>query len=234
MDRRESLKSLFVGTVAGGLALNGCTPEAPDTETKPLVEGKGYGRTEKEKIRDQKLHEEEFLVASELETLAILCDIILPPTAEFGSATDAGVPEFIAFMAKDIPRYQTPLRGGLMWLDNRSNAKFGLYFKACSVDQQIELVEEIAYPEEQPSALAPGIAFFSLIRNLTLTGYYTTEMGFKELGYIGNTPGVWDGVPDEVLKDHGMSYDPKWIKRCVDQSKRNDVAAWDEEGNLIT
>ena len=70
------------------------------------------------------------------------------------------------------------------------------------------------------STLKHGVAFFSLMRNLTLTGYYTTEMGIKELGYAGNQPNVWDGVPQEVLDEHGLSYDPEWIARCVDQSKR--------------
>jgi hypothetical protein len=72
------------------------------------------------------------------------------------------------------------------------------------------------------------------MRNLTLTGYYTTEMGIKDLGYKGNQPNVWDGVPQEVLDEHGLSYDPEWIARCVDQDKRNDTAEWDAEGNLIT
>ena len=59
-------------------------------------------------------------------------------------------------------------------------------------------------------------------------------MGIKELGYVGNQPNVWDGVPQEVLDEHNLSYDPEWIARCVDQSKRMDIAQWDEEGNLIT
>ena len=234
MDRRESLKSLIVGSLAGGLALQGC---APATDTEDPVEATanaGYGRTKEEEIRDQKLRTETFLAESELATLAVLCDIILPATADFGSATAAGVPEFIEFMAKDIPKHQLPLRGGLMWLDNQSNSRFNLNFTSCTAEQQIEIVEDIAYPEEQPTDMAPGIAFFSLVRNLTLTGYYTSKMGIEELGYKGNTPGVWDGVPDEVLKEHGLSYDPKWLERCVDQSKRNELAQWDEDGNLLS
>ena len=234
MDRRESLKSLLVGSLAGGLALKGCAP-ASDTETPPEATAEaGYGRTEEEKIRDQKLKAETFFSESELATLAVLCDIILPATADFGAATDAGVPEFIEFMAKDIPKHQLPLRGGLMWLDTQANGRFNLNFASCSEAQQMEIVEDIAYPEPQPSAMAPGIVFFSLVRNLTLTGYYTSKMGIEELGYLGNTPGVWDGVPDEVLQEHGLSYDPKWLERCVDQTKSHEIAKWDEEGNLLS
>ncbi|MDH3708614.1 MAG: gluconate 2-dehydrogenase subunit 3 family protein [Cyclobacteriaceae bacterium] len=235
MDRRESLKSLFVGSLAGGLALKGCAPVDSEVESvaEPAAE-EGYGRTEKEKIRDEKIKADSFFQEPELETLAVLCDIILPATADFGSAGDAEVPEFIEFIVKDMPAHQLPLRGGLMWLDNQSNSRFNLEFRSCSPEQQLEMVDDIAYPEEEPSDMAPGIAFFSLVRNLTLTGYYTSKMGIKELGYAGNTPGVWDGVPDEVLKAHGLSYDPQWLERCVDQSKRDELAAWDEDGNLLS
>jgi hypothetical protein len=233
MDRRDSLKSLLVGSVVGGLVLNGCSP-ADQKEEVVVKASAGYGRTPKEKINDEKLRIEQFFQESELETLAVLCDIILPKEADFGSATDAGVPEFIEFMAKDMPRHQLPLRGGLMWLDNQTNERFNLEFKSCTTDQQLTVIDEIAYPDQAPEHLKHGVAFFSLMRDLTLTGYYTTEMGIKELGYAGNQPNVWDGVPQEVLDEHGLSYDPEWIARCVDQSKRMDIAEWDEEGNLIT
>jgi hypothetical protein len=41
-------------------------------------------------------------------------------------------------------------------------------------------------------------------------------------------------VPEDVLAKHGKSYDPEWLAKCVDQSKRNDMAEWDDEGNLLT
>jgi hypothetical protein len=71
-------------------------------------------------------------------------------------------------------------------------------------------------------------------RCFPLTGYFTSEIGIKELGYKGNIPNVWDGVPPEILKDYSVSYDKEWIDKCVDQSKRNEIAEWDEDGNLIT
>ena len=72
------------------------------------------------------------------------------------------------------------------------------------------------------------------MRNLTLTGYYTSKMGIEDLGYKGNMPNVWDGVPEDVLAAHGLNYDPSWLAKCVDQSKRADIATWDDEGNLIS
>ena len=67
-----------------------------------------------------------------------------------------------------------------------------------------------------------------------MTGYFTSAIGIKELGYLGNTPNVWDGVPQDVLDEHGLAYDSDWLAKCVDQDKRNDVALWDEQGNLIS
>ena len=82
--------------------------------------------------------------------------------------------------------------------------------------------------------LPDEVQWFNLLRNLTLTGYFTSEVGIKELGYKGNSPNVWDGVPQEVLDDHGLSYDEEWLSKFIDQSKRLDIAKWDEDGNLIS
>ena len=234
MDRRDSIKSLLLGSVAAGLALNGCVKD-----TKPEVEAvvsndKIYGRTDKEKLRDEELKSKTFFNEHELSTIAVLCDIILPSNAEYGSATDSGVKEFIEFIVKDLPYHQTPIRGGLMWLDGYSNKLFNKEFVSCTNSEQLNICDQIAYPEKTKPELKQGEHFFTLMRNLTLTGYYTTEMGFKDLGYKGNTPNVWDGIPEDVLKDYDVSYDEEWIAKCVDQSKRGDIAKWDDNGNLIS
>lgn len=233
MNRRESLKSLLVGSIGGGLLINGCSPEKAEATLVERAKSGGYGRTPKEAARDQKLFQEEFLTVPELEMIAVLCDLILPASNTAGSATDAGVPEFIDFIVKDMPAHKLPLRGGLMWLNNRSNKLYNTSFLSSKEAQKRALLDEIAFPEKAQPELAPGVMFFSLLRNLTLTGYYTTKMGIEELGYKGNTPNVWDGVPEEVLREHDVDYDEEWLAKCVDQSKRGEIAQWDEEGNLI-
>ena len=233
MDRRESLKSMFVGSLAGGLVLSGCEQEQQGP-VQPVASPSGYGRTPKEADRDARLLAEQFFSVHEMETLGVLCDIILPSNAQFPAASEVGVPDFMEFMVKDLPAHQLPVRGGLMWLDNRSNRLYQKAFKACSEEEQKALCDEIAYPDRNDPALQPGIEFFSRVRNLTLTGYYTTKEGIADLGYKGNTPNVWDGVPQEVLDDLGLQYDPEWIAKCVDHSKASNIAEWDEEGNLLT
>ncbi|MEL6923026.1 MAG: gluconate 2-dehydrogenase subunit 3 family protein [Bacteroidota bacterium] len=241
MKRRDSIKTLLIGAVAGaGLTTGvGCQTDGTGTEAvkEQVSEQEGlYGRLPKEIARDQRIKNEVYLNEHELGTVATLCDIILPATPTAGSANDAGVPDFIEFIVKDIPSHQIPMRGGLMWLDQESNRRFAKAFSALSDAQQIEIVDDIAYPDpdgKKPN-MSQGIAFFNLMRNLTLTGYYTTKMGFDDLGYQGNRANIWDGVPEDVLAEHNMSYDPEWIARCVDQSKRDVTAAWDDDGNLIT
>ena len=239
MDRRDSLKTLLVGTI-GGLTLtsvNGCKTEtSASKETLKETHSKLYGRTPEELEHDKKIQSEIYLNAHELATIAVLCDIILPATTEAGSATDAKVHEFIEFIVKDMPEHQLPIRGGLMWLDLEAHQRFEKQFIDCSSEEEIQIIEDIAYPDpdgEKP-AMAHGISFFNLMRNLTLTGYYTTKMGFDDLGVNSNYANVWDGVPEEVLADHDVDYDAEWAAKCVDQSKRLVIAEWDEKGNLLT
>ena len=233
MNRRETIKSLLIGSVAAGIALKGCAPNTiengPDIIDVPL-----YGRTEKEKQRDQELFTEEFLNKHELETIAVLCDIILPANDNFGSATDAGVDEFIDFIVKDMPYHQTPIRGGLMWLDNLTNKLYKKEFMRCTNEEQQEICKQIAFPGKTKQEFMQGEKFFTRMRNLTLTGYYTTKMGIDDLGYKGNIPNVWDGVPEDILKEHNLSYDKDWLPKFVDQSKRGEVAEWDDKGKLIS
>jgi hypothetical protein len=238
MDRRDSLRSILLGSVAGGLALHGCKPSDSDSlngEIQPTNEA-FFGRTPEEKEQIAKLNAEQFFNVHELETLTVLSVLILPPNAEFGGPIEAEVPEFMEFMAKDIPELQGTLRGGLMWLDHKSNADNGVEFKSATEEQQKAILDTIAYYDSSipMSEQALEIQFFSLVRNLTVSGYYTSKVGIAELGYKGNMPNVWDGVPQEVLDKHGMAYEEEWLAKCVDQSKRNDIAQWDEEGNLIT
>lgn len=158
---------------------------------------------------------EKFYTPHEMETIAVLCDIIIPRDHISGSATDAKVPDFIEFITKDKPDLQTPMRGGLLWIDLQSAKRFGKSFKECSSQQQLQIVDGIAYPEKAKPEMKQGVAFFSLMRNLTATGFYTSEIGVKDIGYMGNTPTKWNGVPDDVLKQYGLSYTEKELKECI-------------------
>lgn len=204
MNRRDSLKALGLAAAAGGaLMLDSCGPkEAKKTAT--AAGEKLPGVTDVEHERNERLAEEQFFTTHELATIGVLADIIIPADDASGSATDARVPDFIEFMVKDIPSYQTPMRGGLKWLDVQCQRQYGNVFAKCDTAQQLQLVDQIAYPAIAKPEMAQGVAFFNLMRNLTASGFFTSEIGVKDIGYVGNKPGVWDGVPDEVLKAHGF------------------------------
>lgn len=233
MDRRDSLKGLLVGSVAGGLLVTGCAPDTTE-EVKEAPGLPGYGRTEPEMAHDKQVLADVFLNEHELETIAVLCDLILPATAEIGGANDAEVPAFIDFIVKDMPNHQLPMRGGLAWLDNHSFKLYNLEFKKLNVDQHKAICDTIAFPGKTAPDLIAGEKFFTRMRNLVLTGYYTSELGIKDLGYKGNTPNFWDGIPQDVLDAHDVDYEPEWLAKCVDQTKRGDIATWDDDGNLLT
>jgi hypothetical protein len=116
MDRRKYLKAMAAGSVGTGLLLQGCGPDGKP-ETVSVDPTFTIDRTPAELEREKKLAAEKFFDEHEMKTIAILADIIIPRDEVSGSATDAGVPDFIAFIVVDMPHYQTPLRGGLKWLD---------------------------------------------------------------------------------------------------------------------
>lgn len=237
MDRRKSIQTIILGAGASALAFHGCKADGVTSgETLVNVDEKYFGRTPAELERLEKLNAEELFNAREMETIGVLSTVILPPKEPHGGPLEANVPEFIEFMGKDIPELKPTLLGGLMWLDHKSNTEFGVEFKSATLEQQKQICDEICWhdPEVSLDEQPLEIQFFALMRNLTVCGYYTSKVGIADLGYKGNMPNVWDGVPQDVLDQHGVAYDPDWIAKCVDQSKRGVIAEWDEQGNLLT
>ncbi len=220
MDRRKSIKTLLVGTVGAGVLVDACK----NSDKKAIAESPDAtldaDRMQEEKDYLKKLNAgDTFFTAHEMATITVLADIIMPKDVVSGSASEAKVPDFIEFIAKDMPYHQTPLRGGLRWLDMQSFKLFDKAFADCDAKQQIELVDQIAYPEKAKPAMKQGVAFFTMMRNLTTTGFYTSEMGVKDLGYVGNAPNQWNGVPDDVLKQYGVAYSERELKECVSFEK---------------
>jgi len=205
MNRRDSLKALGLTAISTTVLLEACKqPEAKTDVAAPEEITKEAGREQWELDRDKNLKSETFFTKHEMATITVLADIIIPKDEVSGSASDAKVPEFIEFIVKDIPEHKTPMRGGLKWLDVYSFNKFQKPFIEASADQQISIVDEIAYPKKARPEMQAGVAFFNRMRNLTASGFYTTEMGVKDIGYVGNAPNQWAGVPADVLKQYGM------------------------------
>src|SRR5262245_567557 len=145
MDRRKSLKLIATGAIAVPAAIAGCnTPEEKQKTAEPAF---SLDRNPDElKYEKELLAKEKFFTEHEMATITILGDIIIPKDEISGSASDAKVPEFIEFIVKDMPSHQIPMKGGLRWLDMQCLKKYDTPFKDCSNQQQIELIDQIAYP----------------------------------------------------------------------------------------
>jgi hypothetical protein len=205
MNRRDSLKALGLTAISSAVLLDACKPGTDKKETAAGTNStKQPGRQDFEVERDKQLHAATFFNEHEMATIAVLTDIIIPKDGKSGSATDAKVPEFIEFIVKDIPTYQTPMRGGLRWLDLQCFQRFEKSFLDASAEQRINMVDDIAYPNKLKPGMLQGAGFFNLMRDLTASGFFSSEIGVKDLGYVGNQPNRWTGVPADVLKQYGL------------------------------
>jgi gluconate 2-dehydrogenase gamma chain len=218
MDRRKSLKVMVLGTVSTGVLLDACkTADKKTVEVKAAkpASDKVAGRMKEEVATLKQVNSTTFFTPHEMTTITILGDIIIPKDDVSGSASDAKVPDFIEFIVKDKPEHQNPMRGGLRWLDMQCLKRYKNSFAECSKQQQMEMVDEIAWPKKAKPGMSPGVKFFNLMRNLTATGFYTSEIGVKDVGYMGNTPTQWNGVPADVLKQYNLAYTEKELKECI-------------------
>ena len=220
MDRRKSIKTLLIGAAGTGVLVEACK-ETGKKETGALPDVAALAdRMQEEKDYLTKMGAgETYFTPHEMKVITLLSDIIIPADAVSGSASQAKVPEFIEFIVKDMPEHQTPLRGGLRWLDMLSAKRHEKSFVDITDQQRLALVDLIAYPEKVSPEMKQGVSFFNLMRDLVTTGFYTSEMGVKDLDYKGNVPNQWNGVPDDVLKQYGYAYSEKELKECISYDK---------------
>ena len=139
------------------------------------------------------------------QTVNVLMDLIIPADERSGSATQAGVPEFlddwIAFRTEQDGNedLKAQIFGGLMWLDRESNSVFEKDFAQAAPAQQKQLLDRIAYPKRAAAADRPWVHFFNEFRSLTVGGFFSSKMGVKDLPYLGNTVVVhWQGCDPKV------------------------------------
>ncbi len=127
MDRRKSLKLIATGALAGGALAAGCTDDKKTTTVASTEEVKFSIDRNPDEVKNEKrlLAMDKFFTDHEMATITLLTDIIIPKDDVSGSASDAKVPDFIEFIVKDMPQHQTPMKGGLRWLDMHCMKKFG-------------------------------------------------------------------------------------------------------------
>lgn len=228
MNRRDSLKSIMIGGIGTSLLIGCRLDEDRDISQMTDIKEKefDYGRTPAEAEYDEELMSKDFYTEEEMATIMVIADIIIPGDGEYPPASETGLAEFIEFITKDIPEHKIPMRGGLRWLENESYERNNKKFKELSQEEKIAIIEDIAYPDDVKPEYIHGAKFFSRIRNLVTTGYFTSKEGIEYLGYKGNRPNVWDGVPEEVLQKHGLAYDEKMLRNSIKPEERNEIEDW--------
>jgi gluconate 2-dehydrogenase gamma chain len=130
-----------------------------------------------------------FFSARDFKTLQTLCQAIIPADSDSGGAMEAGAPEFIDLLTSENPKYQLKLGGGLMWLDADCADRYGKPYVDCAPEQQKEILDLISYSRnaEKDPSLSQGVEFFAFLREITADGFFTSQIGIKYLGYVGNT-----------------------------------------------
>jgi hypothetical protein len=147
-----------------------------------------------------------FFTPHEYSTVRVLVDVIIPKDERSGSATDAGVPEWMDFMMIDQPARQTAMRGGLKWLDTECTRRFDKTFLACGESERTAVLDDISWPQKAKPEMSHGVAFFNGFRDLTASGFWTTKMGMDDLQFMGNVfVPEWTGCPDAALKKLGVT-----------------------------
>lgn len=198
LTRRELLEA-FLAASAAGLVWTEREAEAASRaarEARQEAQAKGQA------------YEPRFFTPHEFATVTVLADLIFPADERSGSASQAGVPEFIDFMMLDQPGWQVPIRGGLAWLDHECHRRFERAFVDCAEPQRLEVIDDIAWPARARPELTHGAFFFTAMRDLTASGFFSSRMGIEDVGYVGNRfVRRWEGAPPEVLEKAGVSYE---------------------------
>jgi gluconate 2-dehydrogenase gamma chain len=149
-----------------------------------------------------------FFTASEYATVVVLADLIIPKDERSGGASEAGAPAFVDHIVNMQPERQVAARGGLVWLDTESRRRFDKTFVAASDAERRQILDDIAYPAKADKRFSHGVRFFSGMRDLVASGFWSSKVGVKDLGYVGNVPNPeWTGAPQAVLDKLGVKYE---------------------------
>jgi hypothetical protein len=197
LSRREALKRVI------GLSVALSALEMPAFANTPT---RGIGT-------DPNLMQKEIpwplvLTPAELKTVTVLGDIIIPADENGPAASAVEVPAFInEWVSAPYEQQQgdlATLRKGLVWLDAESKKRFGKIYAEAAAEQQVAILDDIV--KEGTEARKQAYGFFKMFRDRVAGGYYSTPIGWKAIGYIGNTPmAEFPGPPPEVLKHLGLA-----------------------------
>ena len=197
MDRRDAVKAMALMPFAISWDLS-----APQIERATRVF---------DTIASAAPYVPKFFTAHEWATVRMLADYVIPRDDRSGSATDAKVPEYMDWLMADKEASEATrvgMRGGIGWLDIECSERFGKTFIGATDAQRRQVLDDIAWPKKAPPGKENGVAFFTRFRDLTASGFFSSEMGYKDVRFVGNVFNPdWQGCPAPAMAKLGVSHD---------------------------
>ncbi|MBX3132039.1 MAG: gluconate 2-dehydrogenase subunit 3 family protein [Gemmatimonadaceae bacterium] len=189
-NRREMLASVAAGAAALAIPREGLEAAAAHAHDAVAAEQQQQGR---------QYVPQQFTV-DEYRLVRLLVDYVIPRDGRSGSASEAGVPQFMDFILGEYASNRTWMKDGLAWVNAECRRRFNAGFISCTDVQRREVLDAIAYPRRARAQDRPGVEFFTRFRNLTSSGFWTSRIGIADLGFIGNRPvAEWVGTPPNVV-----------------------------------
>lgn len=196
LSRRHVLQWFAAAAATEGISLSGFAQEVK-------LATKGYG-TDPDLVKIYQPGEVWPLILSikEKKTATALADVILPAD-DFGpAASEVRVPDYLdEWISAPYPR-QVGDRGvvvpGLKWIEEESQKRFKKDFSALAADEQKAICDDLCEPKP---GMEKAAHFFHVFSTIASGAYFSTQPGWKAIGYTGNMPSVnFDGPPKEVLE----------------------------------
>jgi hypothetical protein len=201
MDRRQAIK--WMVSAAAALSLPSAGVGAFGA-SKPFAKGYGTDPNLMEAYKSGDFWPLTF-TDTQRKTVGALCDTIIPADEKSPSASKLNVQDFIdEWVSAPYPTQQEHRKvilAGLAWLEVESNKRCRKSFSELSEEQKGEICNDICFVPKAAPKFKQAAEFFTLFRDLTMAGFYTTPEGWKDIQYVGNVPLTkFDGPPPEVLK----------------------------------
>ena len=187
IDRRTALAWIGVVGAAAGVG-TGVVVYGPITGGERIT--RGYG-TDPKLTKPEKAPWSRIMIPEQLQTAAILADYVLPANATAPSASSLGIPDFIDEWVSAPYPDQLKDRPVIM---NGLNGMAPKLLKASAAERAAALAALAASSDRTPKK------FWKKFRGLTIGAYYTTEAGFKDIGYLGNVARTSDPGPSAEVK----------------------------------
>jgi gluconate 2-dehydrogenase gamma chain len=171
LSRRDLLRSAAIAAMLGSVG----TADAQHVHEMAAAERVTTGNYKPKLFNDH-----------EYKTLQRLADYIIPADEVSKGALDAGAPEYIDLLCSQSTELSTIYTGGIAWLDIQMEKRYGHSFLDAKPEEQTAMLDLISHRKNDSQELGAGIHFFDWTRKMVVDAFYTSPIGIKDIGYLGN------------------------------------------------